>query len=43
MEAKAAAEDGELIAAAVEAAEALDWSEGPWPQLVSALKAKTGR
>ncbi|MGZ8285011.1 MAG: glutamate--tRNA ligase [Allosphingosinicella sp.] len=43
VEAKAAAEDGPLIEAAAEALGAIDWSEAPWPQLVSALKARTGR
>jgi glutamyl-tRNA synthetase len=43
VEAKAAAEDRPLISAALEAAAALDWSGQPWPQLVAALKASTGR
>jgi glutamyl-tRNA synthetase len=43
VEAKAAAEDRELIEAAAGATAGLDWSEAPWPQLVSALKARTGR
>ena len=43
VEAKAAPEDRELIAAAAQAAEAIDWEEAPWPQLVSALKERTGR
>ncbi|HEX8124764.1 MAG TPA: glutamate--tRNA ligase [Allosphingosinicella sp.] len=43
VEAEAAAEDRALIAAAAETLEAIDWTEAPWPQLVSALKARTGR
>lgn len=43
VETKAAAEDADLIRAAAEAAAALDWSADPWPQLVAALKAGTGR
>jgi glutamyl-tRNA synthetase len=43
VEAKAAEEDRELIEAATEALGAIDWSEAPWPQLVAALKARTGR
>jgi glutamyl-tRNA synthetase len=43
VEAKAAVEDRDLIAAAAEAAAQLDWAESPWQQLVSALKAGTGR
>jgi glutamyl-tRNA synthetase len=43
VEAKAAAEDRDLIAAAAESAAEVDWGESPWPQLVSALKARTGR
>jgi glutamyl-tRNA synthetase len=43
VEAKAAAEDRDLIEAAAEALAAIDWSEAPWPQLVAALKARTGR
>ena len=43
VEAKAAQEDRDLIEAAAEALAALDWSEPPWPQLVSALKERTGR
>jgi glutamyl-tRNA synthetase len=43
VEAEAAAEDRDLIGAAVEALEALDWSQAPWPQLVSLLKERTGR
>ncbi|HEX9964588.1 MAG TPA: glutamate--tRNA ligase [Allosphingosinicella sp.] len=43
VEAKGAQEDRELIEAAVETAEAMDWGEAPWPQLVSTLKERTGR
>jgi glutamyl-tRNA synthetase len=43
VEAKAAEEDRPLIEAAAEAAQSIDWSEAPWPQLVSLLKARTGR
>jgi glutamyl-tRNA synthetase len=43
VEAKAAAADRPLIEAAAEALGALDWSESPWPQLVSRLKEGTGR
>lgn len=43
VEAKAAAEDRPLIEAAAEALAELDWSDAPWPQLVSALKERTGR
>jgi glutamyl-tRNA synthetase len=43
VEAKAAPEDRELIEAAIAAAGEIDWSEAPWPQLVAALKARTGR
>lgn len=43
VEAKAAPEDRPLIEAAAEALGSIDWSEAPWPQLVSELKARTGR
>lgn len=43
VEAKAAEEDRPLLEAAVEAARAADWDEAPWPQLVRALKERTGR
>ncbi|HEX8064624.1 MAG TPA: glutamate--tRNA ligase [Allosphingosinicella sp.] len=43
VEAKAAEEDRALIEAAAGALAAIDWSEAPWPQLVAALKARTGR
>ena len=43
VEAGAAAEDRPLIEAAAEAAEAIDWTGAPWPQLVARLKERTGR
>ncbi|HEX6377136.1 MAG TPA: glutamate--tRNA ligase [Allosphingosinicella sp.] len=43
VEARAAEEDRALIEAAAEALGAIDWSEAPWPQLVSRLKERTGR
>jgi glutamyl-tRNA synthetase len=43
VEQPAAAEDRELITAAAAAAEAIDWREAPWPQLVSRLKESSGR
>jgi glutamyl-tRNA synthetase len=43
VEAKAAEEDRPLIEAAAEALGAIEWSESPWPQLVSILKERTGR
>jgi glutamyl-tRNA synthetase len=43
VEAKAAEEDRPLIEAAAETLQAIDWSEAPWPQLVTALKERTGR
>ncbi len=43
VERKAAEEDRELIEAAAESVEAIEWSESPWPQLVARLKARTGR
>jgi glutamyl-tRNA synthetase len=43
VEAEAAEEDRPLLEAAVEALAGLDWNEAPWPQLVSALKERTGR
>jgi len=43
VEASAAEEDRPLIQAAAEALDAIDWSEAPWPQLVSELKERTGR
>ncbi len=43
VEAPAAPEDRDLIAAAAEAMEGLDWSGTPWADLVAGLKASTGR
>jgi glutamyl-tRNA synthetase len=43
VEARATQEDRILIEAAADALTAIDWSEPPWPQLVSALKERTGR
>jgi glutamyl-tRNA synthetase len=43
VEHKAAAEDGDLLAAAADSIGALDWSEAPWPQLIASLKESTGR
>ena len=43
VEQAAAAEDRDFLAAAVEAAESLDWADSPWPQLVTRLKETTGR
>ncbi|MEA3065265.1 MAG: glutamyl-tRNA synthetase [Sphingomonadales bacterium] len=43
VEAKAAAEDRDLLEAAAAAAAELDWDEAPWPQLVARLKEETGR
>jgi glutamyl-tRNA synthetase len=40
---KAAPEDCDFLAGAAEAAEAIDWSESPWPQLVARLKETSGR
>jgi glutamyl-tRNA synthetase len=40
---EASEEDRELMIAAAEVAEGLDWSEAPWPALTSALKERTGR
>jgi glutamyl-tRNA synthetase len=37
------ADDRTFSAQAADAAEALDWSDAPWAQLTSALKATTGR
>ncbi|OWK31880.1 glutamate--tRNA ligase [Sphingomonas mucosissima] len=36
-------DDGEYLAAAADAAEAIDWSADPWQQLTSRLKEATGR
>ncbi|HEY0411845.1 MAG TPA: glutamate--tRNA ligase [Allosphingosinicella sp.] len=43
VEAEAAAEDAGFLAAAADAAAALDWSADPWAQLVARLKAESGR
>ncbi len=43
VEQKAAAEDRDLLAAAADAIDAIDWSEAPWAQLIALLKEKTGR
>ena len=43
VERAAPAQDRDLLAAAVEAAAAIDWSQAPWPQLVARLKESTGR
>jgi glutamyl-tRNA synthetase len=38
-----AAEDRDLVEAAVAVAAEIDWREAPWPQLVEQLKERTGR
>ena len=43
VEQAAAVEDRAFLAAAADAAESLDWTEPPWPQLVARLKETTGR
>jgi glutamyl-tRNA synthetase len=43
VEAKAAAEDRDLVEAAAAVAAEIDWSGSPWQQLVAELKARTGR
>jgi glutamyl-tRNA synthetase len=43
VETRPADEDRDLIAAAAAEAAAIDWDEAPWPQLVTRLKARTGR
>jgi glutamyl-tRNA synthetase len=43
VDAPAAEEDRRLLDAAADALADLDWSAGPWPQLVARLKADTGR
>ena len=43
VEQSAAPEDRDFLAAAAAAADALDWNEAPWPQLVARLKESTGR
>ena len=37
------ADDRDFLIAAADAAEVLDWSADPWPQLVARLKESTGR
>jgi glutamyl-tRNA synthetase len=43
VEQRAAPEDRDFLGAAAQAAEAIDWSESPWPQLVARLKVSSGR
>jgi glutamyl-tRNA synthetase len=43
VEQQAAAEDRELVEAAAQEAERLDWSGSPWGALVAQLKERTGR
>ncbi|MEA3014000.1 MAG: glutamyl-tRNA synthetase [Sphingomonadales bacterium] len=43
VERQAAPEDRDFLAAAATAAEAVDWSDSPWPQLVARLKETSGR
>jgi glutamyl-tRNA synthetase len=43
VEQRAAPEDRDFLAAAAQAAEAIDWRESPWPQLVARLKETSGR
>ena len=43
VEQRAAPEDRDFLAAAATAAEAIDWRESPWPQLVARLKETSGR
>ncbi|QAY76948.1 glutamate--tRNA ligase [Sphingosinicella sp. BN140058] len=43
VEAIAEEQERPFLQAAAVAAGALDWAEAPWPQLVAALKAETGR
>ena len=43
VEQAAPGEDRAFLAAAAEAAAALDWSDSPWPQLVARLKEESGR
>ncbi|MEA3002598.1 MAG: glutamyl-tRNA synthetase [Sphingomonadales bacterium] len=43
VETKAAEEDRPVIAAAVEAARAIDWAVEPWRQLVASVKEASGR
>jgi glutamyl-tRNA synthetase len=43
VEQQAAEEDRDFLAAAAQAADSIDWSESPWPQLVARLKETSGR
>lgn len=43
VEQRAAPEDRDFLAAAARAAEAVDWCDSPWPQLVARLKEMSGR
>ncbi len=43
VEQAAPGEDRAFLAAAADAAEAIDWSDSPWPQLVARLKEGSGR
>lgn len=43
LEQQASDEDRPFLTQAAEAAEAIDWSADPWQQLVTLLKARTGR
>ena len=43
VEQAAPAEDRDFLAAAADAAEAIDWSDSPWPQLIARLKETSGR
>ena len=43
VEQAATEEDRAFLAAAADAAESLDWTDSPWPQLVAGLKEATGR
>ncbi|HET9427606.1 MAG TPA: glutamate--tRNA ligase [Allosphingosinicella sp.] len=43
VERTALAEDHDFLSAAVDAAQTLDWSAEPWPQLIARLRETTGR
>ncbi|HEV7659102.1 MAG TPA: glutamate--tRNA ligase [Allosphingosinicella sp.] len=43
VEQRAAPEDRAFLAVAAEAADAIDWRDSPWPQLVARLKETSGR
>ena len=43
VERSASADDRGFLLAAAEAASAIDWTSGPWPQLVARLKETSGR